>query len=126
MEDLVAELKQLLPFKGTTTIGDVVLIAAKHPQMLVYAVVGDIERDQTRKQAWWHVTLHLLTVPVQTVVWTLREPQFTGQEIFTMGGEGRFIQAMEFKSPPALREEGAGATGKNSAGSQKGKLRRLK
>jgi len=95
MEQLVAELKNILPLKATTECGDIVVIAAKQPQMLLYAMVGDIVRDQTRREEWWHVTLHLLSIPIQTVVWTLRSPQFTGQEIFTMGGEGRFIQAVQ-------------------------------
>lgn len=101
MEQLVAELRKLLSLKKTTVSGDVVIIAAKNPQMLVYAWVGTLERDQTRKAEWWHVTLHLLTIPPQTVIWTLRTPQFTGQEIFTMGGEGRFIQAVRFADLPA-------------------------
>jgi len=99
MEQLVGELKKIMAFKPTTIVGDIVIVAAKKPQMLVYAMVGDIERDQTRKAEWWHVTLHLLSMPMQTVVWTLRTAQFTGQEIFTMGGEGRFIQAVRFDGP---------------------------
>ena len=97
MEQLVAELKNLIPFKETTVKGDIVLIAAKQPQMLVYAKVGDIVRDESRKAEWWQVTLHLLSIPLQTVIWTLRTPQFTGQEVFTMGGEGRFIKAVRFE-----------------------------
>lgn len=99
MEQLVAELKTLIPFKETTTVGDIVLIVAKKPQMLVYAMVGDIVRDESRKEEWWQVTLHFLSIPLQTVVWTLRTPQFTGQEIFTMGGEDRFIKAVRFDAP---------------------------
>lgn len=99
MEQLVAELKTLIPFKETTTVGDIVLIVAKKPQMLVYAMVGDITRDASRKEEWWQVTLHMLSIPMQTVVWTLRTRQFTGQEIFTMGGEGRFIKAVQFGAP---------------------------
>lgn len=95
MEQLVAELKKILPLKATTEAGDIVVVAATQPQMLLYAMVGDIVRDQTRREEWWHVTLHLLSIPLQTVVWTLRTPQFTGQETFTMGGEGRFIQAVQ-------------------------------
>lgn len=95
MEQLVAELKKILPLKATTESGDIVVVAATQPQMLLYAMVGDIVRDQTRREEWWHVTLHLLSIPLQTVVWTLRTPQFTGQETFTMGGEGRFIQAVQ-------------------------------
>ena len=101
MEKLAIELKQIMPFKDETVTGDLVLIAAKEPRMLVYAQVGDIVRDQTRKEEWWHVTLHILTVPPQTVVWTLREPQFTGKEPFTMGGEGRFIKAVRLAAPAA-------------------------
>ncbi len=99
MEKLVAELKKIIPFKENTVVGDIVLIAAKQPQMLVYAMVGDITRDESRKEEWWQVTMHLLAIPLQTVVWTLRTPQFTGSEIFTMGGEGRFIQAVRFDAP---------------------------
>jgi hypothetical protein len=99
MEKLVAELKKIIPFKEKTVVGDIVIIAAKKPQMLVYAMVGDIARDESRKEEWWQVTMHLLAIPLQTVVWTLRTPQFTGREIFTMGGEGRFIQAVRFDTP---------------------------
>ncbi len=111
MEQLVAELKKLIPFKDTTLVNDIVVVAAKKPQMLAYAKVGDIVRDESRKEEWWQVTLHLLSIPLQTVVWTLRTPQFTGQEIFTMGGEERFIKAVRFAegSPaplPLTQEKG--------------------
>lgn len=103
MEQLIAQIKQLFPLKKTTAPGDIVLIAAKTPEdALLYAQVGDITRDETRKAEWWHVTLHLLLFPPQTVVWTLRTPQFTGQESFTMGGEGRFIQALALDLQPDL------------------------
>jgi len=110
MEQLVAELKKILPLKEMTVPGDIVVIAAKQPQMLLYAVVGEIVRDETRKEEWWQVTLHLLSIPIQTVVWTLRTPQFTGREIFTMGGEGRFVQAVRIDTatgpaPGPVREE---------------------
>lgn len=95
MEQLVQELKKLLPFKKTTEVGDIVLIAAKEPKMLAYALVTGIEADPARpREEWWQVSLVLLSVPMQKVTWTLRLPQFTGQEIFTMGGKGRFIQAV--------------------------------
>jgi hypothetical protein len=112
MEKLAAELKKIMPFKDETRKGDLVLIAAKEPQMLVYALVGAIERDQARKAEWWQVTLHMLTVPPQTVVWTLREPQFTGRETFTMGGEGRFIQAVRMgQQPTPIRPIGRSGEG---------------
>ena len=96
MENLVAELKQKMSFKNTTNISDIVLIAAIDPTLLVYALVLCIERDKTRKDEWWHVTMSLLTVPPQEVTWTLRTPQMTGDEIFTMGGQGRFMKAVNF------------------------------
>jgi hypothetical protein len=126
MEQLVAELKRILPLKATTTEGDIVIVAAKTPQMLVYARVGEIERDQGRKEEWWHVTLHLLAIPLQTVVWTLRTPQFTGQEIFTMGGEGRFIQALQFAPSVASAGPGTGQAAKTTARQHSSGLRIVK
>ncbi len=107
MENIVAELKNNLPMKPSTNIGDIVIIAAKKPMMLQYAIVTDIEHDETRKAEWWHVTMNLLTIPLQKITWTLRTPQFTGQETFTMGGETRFIQAIEFSTnlPPKKEQE---------------------
>ena len=102
MEQLLAELKKILPFKDTTVPGDIVLIATENPPTFLYGKVGEIVRDESRKAEWWHVTLHLLAVPIQTVVWTLRMPQFTGQESFTMGGEGHFVQAIQFADSPAF------------------------
>jgi len=96
MEKIVDEIKKLLTFKTTTEVGDIVLIAAKEPQMLVYARVSGIERDSSRKDEWWHVKLNMLSIPLQHITWTLRTGQMTGQEIFTMGGEERFIQAIDF------------------------------
>ena len=87
MEKLVAELKQVVPFKDSTDIGDLVLIVAKEPQMLVYALVTDISRDTSRKDEWWNLSLTFLTVPPQETTWTLRTAQMTGMEVFTMGGE---------------------------------------
>lgn len=96
MQKIVEELKQLIPFKDTTSAGDIVLIAAKEPRMLFYAYVDKIERDSTRREEWWHVHFTLLSVPLQKMTWTLRTAQFTGMEIFTMGGEERFVKAVNF------------------------------
>ncbi len=96
MQKLVDELKTMLDFKDTTNVGDVVLIAAKEPQMLIYAYVSRIERDTSRRDEWWHVDLDMLSIPLQKMTWTLRWEQMTGREIFTMGGEGRFVKALEF------------------------------
>lgn len=100
MEQLIADLKKHVQFKETTEVGDLVLLVAKEPQMLVYALVTGIEPDHTRKDEWWHVHLQILTVPSQPLTWTLRLAQFTGREVFTMGGEERFVQAVRFDGPP--------------------------
>lgn len=98
MQKIVEELKGIIPFKSTTDVGDVVLIAAKEPQMLMYAHVSDIERDSSRRDEWWHVKMEILSIPLQKITWTLRTEQMTGKEIFTMGGEDRFLAAVEFSS----------------------------
>jgi len=101
MEDFVAELRKAVGFKETTESGDIVLVVIDTPRSLVYARVRDIIRDTSRRDEWWNVSLQLLTVPPQEVVWTLRSDQFTGREIFTMGGDKRFIQAVDLDSSPA-------------------------
>lgn len=107
MEQLVRELKKSLPFKETTEVGDLVLIVAKEQQMLVYALVTDIEPDPSKaRDEWWFVHLKLLSVPMQDVTWTLRLPQFTGQEIFTMGGAPRFIKAVDVTTKPSRPQPG--------------------
>lgn len=125
LQKLVDELKEAVPFKDTTSAGDLVLIVADNPRMLAYALVESIEPDPGRKDTWWHVHMHVLTVPPRETVWTLREPQFTGKEIFTMGGEQRFVQAVQFGAPGTTAE----LPGKESPGvtSPAGKpFRRLK
>ncbi len=97
MEELVTEIKQLVQFKETTDIGDIVLIVAKEPRMLVYALVKNISRDTNRKAEWWHLDLVFLSIPPQTMTWTLRTEQMTGKEIFTMGGNERFVQAVDIE-----------------------------
>lgn len=99
MQKIVEELKQVVNFKTTTEPGDIVLIAAKEPQMLLYAHVSKVERDSNRKDEWWHVQMDVLSIPLQSISWTLRTEQMTGQEVFTMGGEERFLAAVQFQVP---------------------------
>ena len=96
MEKLIAELKEIIDFKDTTEPGDIVLIVAKEPQMLIYAYVNAIDRDSNHKDEWWNIDLRVLAIPPQNMTWTLRTPQMTGMEIFTMGGEERFVKALKF------------------------------
>ncbi|MEK6202397.1 MAG: hypothetical protein N2A40_08275 [Desulfobulbaceae bacterium] len=96
MEKLLAELKRVVRFKDSTDRGDLVLIVAKEPQVMVsYALVTDIVRDTSRRDEWWNVGLILLSIPPQEMTWTLRTSQLTGMEVFTMGGEERFVKAVD-------------------------------
>ena len=105
MEKIVEELRSIFTFKDTTEVGDIVLVVAEEPQMILYALVMDIERDRSKKDEWWQVSLQFLTLPPQFTAWTLRTPQFSGQEIFTMAGKKKFIQAVDFK----MGDDGNGA-----------------
>lgn len=107
MENLVKELTQIMEFKDSLDIGDIVLILLEESQNGVYAQVTGIVRDDSRKDEWWHVGLAFLTMPVQQTTWTLRTQQMTGQEIFTMGGKKRFVKAVKIdvKSPELGLEE---------------------
>jgi len=107
MESMVQELKKIITFKKTTVPGDLLLVAVEKSKSVFYALVTDIVRDDSRRDEWWNLTLQILSVPPQQVIWTLREPQFTGQEIFTMGGDGRFMQAVDFTKPEPLQEKTA-------------------
>ncbi|MBU3936157.1 MAG: hypothetical protein KKG34_01220 [Proteobacteria bacterium] len=102
MEKIVNDLKNIFVFKETTQVGDIVLIVAEG---IIYALVTGIERDYAKKDEWWQIHLQLLTIPPQKIAWTLRTPQFTGQEIFTMGGESRFIKAIDFGGGGGLVQE---------------------
>lgn len=101
MEKIIEELHAVVRLKGTTEPGDIVVILTENPQSLIYARVSGFERDTGKRDEWWLVTMHLLNVPPQKVVWTLRTPQFTGEEIFTMGGEKHYIKALDFGEPEA-------------------------
>lgn len=100
MDKLLEELKTVIPLKPDTETGDIVLIVGQNPQMIIYGIVSSIDRDPSKKDEWWNIGLTFLTVPLQKVVWTLRTEQMTGKEIFTMGGEKRFFQAVELESTP--------------------------
>ena len=116
MDKIVKDLKKLVPFKDTLEAGDIVLIAAKNPQMLVYGLVGDIIRDDTKRDEWWYVSVFILSLPPRKITWTLRTPQMTGLEIFSMDGEERFMKAVAFetknipvKDDPKQEKKGKGS-----------------
>ncbi|MDH3392601.1 MAG: hypothetical protein OEL66_01235 [Desulfobulbaceae bacterium] len=122
MEKIVEELKSIFTFKDTTEVGDVVLVVAEEPQMILYALVLGIERDRSKRDEWWHVSLQFLTLPPQQTAWTLRAPQFSGQEIFTMAGKKKFIQAIQF----SLNDDQQGGGGARTEKKKKSGLRLVK
>ena len=121
MDNIIKDLKKLVPFKDTLEPGDIVLIAAKKPQLLVYGVVSDIVRDDTKHDEWWFVNMHILSLPPREVTWILRTSQMTGREIFTMDGEERFMKAVDFG--PKFSRTGMKKQQKNK---EKSSLRRVK
>lgn len=85
------------------TINDIVLIYFED-QPFSFARVEEILPDA--KKDWYHVTLLLLQIPVQTVTWILRDAYINGGE-FTMGGKRMRMEkiAAPGKKPPAPPEE---------------------
>ena len=121
MEKLLAELQKVIRFKDTTDIGDIVLIVADKPQMLSYALVTGIERETSKRDEWWQVTMQLLAIPPQKITWILRTAQMTGREIFTMSGEKRFVKAVMFSDGKVAPDQKTEAPTK-----KKPQLRRVK
>jgi hypothetical protein len=100
MEQLIEELKRIIQFKDETQIGDVVLIVNEageedQPPSLLYAVITDFVRDQSKRDEWYYVHLALLSVPPQPQVLILEPDQFNGRLIFTIGGKKVFIKPLE-------------------------------
>lgn len=95
MEKMIKELHKLVKFKETTDVGDLVLVVMETPLSCIYAQVKSFERDLEKKDEWWRITMSLLSIPPQEVSWILRPEQFTGREIFTMGGDKRYIKAVD-------------------------------
>ncbi|MEW6426725.1 MAG: hypothetical protein AB1568_01685 [Thermodesulfobacteriota bacterium] len=124
MEQIIDELRKVLRFKDTTELGDIVLVVMEKPQAVFYARVADLQRDTAKRDEWWHLTLDILSVPPQRVTWILREAQFSGREVFTMGGEKRFIQAVDFGELP--RSGGGKGSGPKGRDAGKARLRLVK
>jgi len=123
LEKLVEELRSITPFKETTEVGDIVLIASEQPQLILYGIATSIDRDLSKKEEWWHIGLTFFTVPMQNVVWTLRTEQMTGQEIFTMGGEKRYFKAVSIDLISVAPDPGEST---RIPPAKKGSLKRIK
>ncbi len=95
-----------------TTKNDVVLIYFEE-KPAVFARIESIEPDI--KKDWYHVTLLLLAIPMQTVTWILRDVYINGTP-FTMGGKPVRIEAVpktelkkDLDQPPTPQREKTGA-----------------
>ncbi len=83
---------------------DVVLINIED-NPISFARIESIEADI--KKNWYHVTLLMLQVPLQTVTWILRDVYIDG-ETFTMGGkEIRLEKVVRPEQPPSEDQEQA-------------------
>ncbi len=100
MDKMVKELHKVVKFKETTNIGDLVLVVVETPLSCLYGLVRGFERDHSRLDEWWRISLCLLSLPPEEVSWILRPEQFTGKEIFTMGGDKRYIKAVDLGPRP--------------------------
>jgi len=105
MEQMVKELQKLVKFKETTSVGDLVLVVMETPLSCLYALVRSFERDPKKQGEWWTISLHLLSLPPQEISWILRPEQFTGKEIFTMGGDKRFVKAVDLGPMPVPEDQ---------------------
>ncbi len=84
-----------------TTENDLVLIHFED-NPLVFARVERIVPDA--KPDWYHITLLMLQVPLQTVTWILKDVYING-ETFTMNGKTMRLEKVE--SPADPREDQA-------------------
>lgn len=79
-----------------TTENDLVLIHFED-NPLVFARVERIVPDA--KPDWYHITLLMLQVPLQTVTWILRDVYING-ETFTMNGKAMRLEKVESPVDP--------------------------
>lgn len=113
MDKMVKELHKVVKFKETTEVGDLVLVVVETPLSCLYALVRGFERDLEKRDEWWRISLHLLSLPPEEISWILRPEQFTGKEIFTMGGDKRYIKAVDLGLPPVPEINDADQNGKS-------------
>ena len=99
-------------------IGDVVLIHYREKPGF-FARIDSIRPDI--KKDWFNVQLLILTIPLKTATWTLRQEYIQGAP-FTMDGNPVKIEALK---PPAV-ESHNGDTGKGTRKSVPAKKRKDK
>ena len=83
---------------------DVVLIYLENTPVS-FARVETIEPDV--KRDWYHITLLMLQLPLETVTWTLKDLYINGDEFF-MGGKAMRIEVVEAPLPLEERVKQSG------------------
>lgn len=78
--------------KSAMASGNDVVLIYFEDQPAIFARIESIEPDI--KRDWYHVTLLLLTIPVQTVTWILRKAYINGTP-FTMNGKSVRLEKVE-------------------------------
>ncbi|MCP4744723.1 MAG: hypothetical protein GY874_01080 [Desulfobacteraceae bacterium] len=96
------------------TINDIVLIHYENTP-LSFARIESIEPDV--KRDWYHVTLLLLQMPMQTVTWILRNAYING-ETFTMDGKQVHLELIENKQNDEKEKEQDAASNSSSDGAK--------
>jgi hypothetical protein len=81
-------------------VGEVILIYYED-QPAVFARIESIDFDI--KKDWYRITLLLLTIPSQTVMWILREAYIDGAP-FTMNGRNMRMETVESVSSESVNE----------------------
>ena len=88
-----------------TTEKDIVLIHIED-KPLAFARIEEISPDN--KADWYHVSLLILQVPLQTATWILRDSYIDGEE-FTMGEKKIRLEPVvcpeSFEKPDAFEKE---------------------
>jgi len=99
-----------------TAENDLVLIYLEE-QPLIFARIEHITADV--KPNWYHITLLMLQVPLQTVTWILRDAYIDGAE-FTMNGKRMRLEKLPPPAPlekapnKSAKEPGAGKTSRKT------------
>ena len=101
---------------------DVVLIYLENTPVS-FARVENIEPDV--KKDWYHITLLMLQLPLETVTWTLKDLYINGEEFF-MGGKAMRIEVVESPLPleGEVKDSGEGTNGGQEGADQKEYLKK--
>jgi len=91
MKQLIKQVKSIVTQAKSAEQGSTVLVFFGEDSSLMWGIIREFVRDETKKDDWFHVTIDMLSMPPRRVVWTLRVPQINGSEEFTMQGNPRYI-----------------------------------